>query len=458
MVPRALLWGALAPLAVFAPGATQEIARPASAYALVNARIVVSPGNVIERGTVVFRDGRIEDVGSGIEAPSDAVRLDLDGYTVYPGMVEAASSLGLPRIGRGGGRGGGRPSQEGGPPAALRPFRMAVEAFDATEETLETLREAGVTTVGLAFEGGIFPGQTGATSTGSGPRASQILRTPISIQIAFGRVPNGYPRTLMGALAYIEQSWEDTSYDMRVRAAFRTDPTSSPRPQFDPEHEALIPAVRGTIPIWFAASRQRDFTRVADLAARLGVTDYTFLGGQEGYLAIELLADLGRPVIVSLDFPNPNQVTGRAFDYHIAPVTGDDVVDEAADSATARATRGNAAALVDAGVRIALSSFGADVSEFRSLVGSAIEAGLSADEALRAVTTTPAELLGLGGAIGTIEPGKLANLLVTDGDLFDDDTHILHVFVEGQRFDYVRESDDDEDDDSGRDRPRGGGR
>jgi len=430
----------MAQLAVFASGTTQEVALPASAYALVNARILVAPGNVIERGTVVFRDGRIEDVGPGIAAPSDAVRLDLDGYTVYPGMVEAASSLGLPRIGRDG----------------LRPFQMAVEAFDEGEGRLETFRKAGVTTVGLVFEGGVFPGQTGAMSTGNGPRASQILRTPISLQIAFQRT-QGYPRTLMGALAYIEQSWEDVSYDIRVRAAFRTDPASSPRPQFDPEHEALIPAVTGTMPVWFAASRQRDFTRVADLAARLGVTDYVFLGGQEGYLATELLVDLGRPVIVSLDFPNPNQVTGRAFAYHIAPVTGDDVVDEAADSATARATRGNAAALVDAGVRIALSSFGADVSDFRSLVGSAIEAGLSADEALRAVTTTPAELLGLGGAIGTIERGKLANLLVTDGDLFDDDTHILHVFVEGQRFDYTPESDEEEDDDSGRDRPRGGG-
>ena len=455
MIPRALLWGGLVQLAVSSPGATQEVALPASAYALVNARVVIAPGNVIERGTVLFRDGRIQDVGSEVTAPSDAVVLDLDGRTVYPGMVEVASSLGLPRIG-GGGRGGGAPNREDGPSPALRPFRMAVEVFDASDENLETLRSAGVTTVGLAFAGGIFPGQTGAMSTGDGPRASQILRTPISMQVAFGRT-RGYPRTLMGALAYIEQSWEDVSYDMRVQAAFRTDPASAPRPQFDPEHEALIPAVRGTMPVWFEASRQRDFTRVSDLAERLGVTDYAFLGGQEGYLAIELLADLGRPVIVSLDFPDPNQVTGRSFEYRVAPVTGDDVADEAADSATARATRGNAAALIDAGVRITLSSFGTDVSDFRSLVADAIEAGLSADEALRAVTTTPAELLGLGRAIGTIERGKLANLLVTSGDLFDDDTHILHVFVEGQRFDYTPDSDD-EDDENGRNRSRGGGR
>jgi imidazolonepropionase-like amidohydrolase len=223
---------------------------------------------------------------------------------------------------------------------------------------------------------------------------------------------------------------------MRVQQAVERDPTSAPRPQFDPEHEALIPAVTGELPVWFVASSQRDFSRVAALASRLEVTDYVFLGGQEGYLATDLLSRLRRPVIVSLDFPDPDDVTGRAFAFHVEPVSGDDTVDEQADSAAARAARGNAATLVNAGISVTLSSYGTSVTEFRGLIGDAVTAGLSEDEALRAVTITPAALLGLGGAIGTIQRGKLANLLVTDGGLFDDDTHVLHVFVEGQRFDY----------------------
>ena len=200
MPPRAILLAGLAQLAFSPPGTTQEVALPASAYALVNARILVAPGNVIERGTVVFRDGRIEDVGPGIAAPSDAVLLDLDGYTVYPGMIEAASSLGLPRIGGGGGRGGGgrgggRPAAaDEGPSPALQPFRMAVEAFDRSEEHLETLCKAGVTTVGLAFEGGLFPGQTGSMTCrwmiaplvctkNTTPDRSEIDRTRKSIEL-----------------------------------------------------------------------------------------------------------------------------------------------------------------------------------------------------------------------------------------------------------------------------------
>ncbi len=107
MVRRTLVSACLT-LLVSAPSITsQEVAIPASAYALVNARIVVSPGNVIANGTVVIRDGRIVDVGAGIDAPADAVRLDLAGKTIYAGLVDAASNVGLPQIGGGFGRGGG---------------------------------------------------------------------------------------------------------------------------------------------------------------------------------------------------------------------------------------------------------------------------------------------------------------------------------------------------------------
>jgi len=261
----------------------------------------------------------------------------------------------------------------------------------------------------------------------------------------------------MGALAYVEQSFEDTRYDMRLRAAFERDPTSAPRPTFDPEHQALEPAANGEMPVWIAASRERDFSRVASLADRIGVRDFVFLGGQEGYRAIDFLTRAARSVIVSMNYPNPNQVTGRALENHIAPVSGDDVVAEEADSSVARILRGNAAALVGAGVSIALSSRGGDASDFRDMVRGAIEAGLDADEALRATTTTPASLLGIEGAVGTIEEGKLANLVVTDGDLFGEGTNVLQVFVEGARFVYPLDDSEEDESPSRRRGRRGGG-
>lgn len=453
----------LAPSSLFA----QEVAVPASTFALMNARIVVAPGNVIERGAVLIRDGRIEEVGSRVTAPPDAVEIDLSGMTVYPGLVEIASSVGLPALsGRGGrrrGGGGARPGprRPNAPaPPGIQPARLASDVFTPGESDMDMLRRAGITTVGLAFQGGLFPGQTSAVSTGEGAVRAQVLRTPVALQIALNGTRGGYPSTLMGALAYVEQSFEDARYDMRVRAAFERDPASAPRPTFDPEHQALEPVMNGRMPVWVTAERERDFPRVVSLLGRLGVQDFVFLGGQEGYRAIDFLARTGRPVIVSLNYPNPNQVTGRALAYHIAPISGDDVLDEEADSTVARDLRGNAAALAGAGVTIALSSHGGDVSDLREMVRGAIEAGLDPDEALEATTTTPAGLLGVDGAVGTVEKGKLANLIVTDGDLFDEDTHVLQVFVEGVRFVYPVDEDDEDDEDEkprrGRGR-RGGG-
>jgi hypothetical protein len=240
----------------------------------------------------------------------------------------------------------------------------------------------------------------------------------------------------MGALAYIEQSWEDTKYDLRVQEAFENDPSSAPRPRFDREHEALKPAVQGAQTVWFAAEAQNDFARMADLAERLGVVDYAFIGGQEGHLSVDVLSRLGKPVIVSLDYPNAGQVTGRAFANHVAPLEGPDGVGDAEDEVVERALRGNAGTLVAAGVTVALSPRGADPAEFRALVRGAIEAGLSEEGALRAVTVTPAELLGIERAVGTVEMGKLANLIVTDGGLFDAGTRVVLTFVEGQRYSY----------------------
>ena len=129
-------------------------------------------------------------------------------------------------------------------------------------------------------------------------------------------------------------------------------------------------------------------------------------------------------------------MTGRAFANHVSPLDGEDTVDEQEDEIVARALRANAATLLEAGVTIALSPRGADAADFRSLVAGVIEEGLSADDALRAVTLTPASLLGIEGAVGTIEAGKLANLIVTDGELFSSSTRVLHTFVEGARYDF----------------------
>jgi imidazolonepropionase-like amidohydrolase len=425
---------------------------PPTSYALTNVKIVTAPGRVIERGTVVIREGRIAAVGAQVAVPADVQRIDLNGHTVYPGLIDAASQLGLPRAqGQAqGGRGGppqGAPTQQAQAQLAagragipeIQPTRLAAQVIQLREAEVEALRAQGITLVGVAFEPAIISGQTAVISLSGTSVDSTVLRSPAAVQIGLQTRRGGYPTTLMGTLAYLEQAFSDAIYHQRVLEAFERDPARGPRPVRDADREALLPAAARRLPVFITASRENDLHRAIALAKRSNL-DYTLVGAQEGYRAADLLAKEARPVVLSLEFPRPDGVTGRAFELHVAPLSGRDSAKASADSAVARQVRANAAALVKAGVPIALSSFGLTrPADFRERIRNVIDAGLSADEALRALTTTPARVLGVERVAGSIEAGKLANLVVTEGDLFDRNGRIRHVFVEGRKFD-IRES------------------
>jgi imidazolonepropionase-like amidohydrolase len=415
--------------AVAAQGSAQAPPTPPDHYALTNARIVTAPGRVIERGTVVMRDGRIRAVGPQVDIPAAAIRMDLEGMTVYAGLIDAATTVGLPTVTPQGGPGQGGASA---PATEVAPSRAAADVYAPSAADLEAVRNAGFTTLGLAFDGGIFPGRTAVVQTaGDAP----VLRTPVAQQVLLGRRRGQYPGTLMASIAFVQQAFLDTRHDMRVRQAWDRQPTG-PRPEYRPDVRALEDAATGTLPVWFVAGAERDIKRIIDLAAELDIRDYVIVGAQEGWRVIDALRGAARPVIVSLDWPNVSQVSGRAFELHVAPASGPDDAGAAADSAVARQLRGNAAAIARAGVPFALSSYGMNSpAQLRSRVRAAVSAGLAPEDALRALTITPATLLGVDDVVGTIETGKLANLVVTQGDIFAPDSRVRHVFVEGVRHD-----------------------
>ena len=261
-------------------------------YALTNVRIVTAPGKVIERGTVVTRDGRIAAVGANVPVPAGVVTMDLSGHTVFPGLIDAATSIGLPSptrelpaaanaaspaAGRGG-RGGGAVPQAGRgqplgrptpppPPVVLPELEADAEAadmFSPTEDQLKAFRAGGVTTVGLVFEGGLFPGRVGAALTGTRENSRLALRTGAGQEVSFGTKRGGYPATGIGAVAFIRQAYLDAQYEARMDKAFKAG-TPGARPSNDPFRRALVPAATNTMPSWFVASTERQLTRVAEI-------------------------------------------------------------------------------------------------------------------------------------------------------------------------------------------------
>ncbi len=435
-------------------------AAPRVDYALTNVRIVTAPGKVIERGTVLTRDGRIVAVGANVTIPATAVKLDLSGHSVYAGLIDAATSIGLPSptramppsadagaAGRGGGGGReGAPPQAGrgvalgratapAPPVVLPELDADAEAADMfapTDDELKAFRAGGVTTVGLVFQGGLFPGRVGAALTGMQDGSRLSLRSGVGQDVAFGTKRGGYPGTGIGAVAFIRQAYLDAQYEARVEKAFKAG-TPGARPSNDPFRRSLMSAATNEIPSWFVASTEREITRVAEIASELALKSPVVVGSQEGWRAIAAMKRSGATALVSLRWPSPDSTSGRAF---LAVGSGKPGVAPKATAADSTEVKANASALLKAGVPVALASFGGESGvTFRDRIRASIDAGMSADEALRATTVTPAALLGISAAVGTIEVGKLANLVVVSGnDLFASGTPIKHVFVEGRLY------------------------
>jgi imidazolonepropionase-like amidohydrolase len=437
----------------------RAVAAPRVDYALTNVRIVTAPGKVIERGTVVTRDGRIAAVGANVPIPAGVVTLDLTGHSVYAGLIDAATSIGLPSPtralppatgaaggrGGGGGRGGavpqagrgvalGRPAAPA-PPVILPELDADAEAADMfapTEDQLKAFRAGGVTTVGLVFDGGLFPGRVGAALTGTRDGSRLTLRSSVGQEVAFGTKRGGYPGTGIGAVAFIRQSFLDAQYEARVDKAFKAGIPGA-RPSGDPFRRSLMSAATNGMSSWFVASTERQITRVAEISAELELKNPVVVGSQEGWRSIAALKRSGATALVSLRWPSPDSVTGREF---LAVGSGKTGVAPAATAADTAEVRANASALVKAGIPVALASFGGESGvTFRDRIRATIAAGLSADDALKAATVTPAAVLGITAAVGTIEIGKLANFVVVSGnDLFAAGTPIKHVFVDGRLY------------------------
>jgi len=418
-------------LAAPAPCGAQE-----GAWALTNARIETVTKGVIERGTIVVRDGLIQAVGADVAPPADARVLDLNGRTVYPGLIDLISNLGLaaapaPTAGRGGG--GGTPAAEGAP-TGLEADRMVADEIKAAVGDIRNLRDGGITAVLVAPARGAFRGFSALVPLRDSLTARAIIRSPVAENLGFEGVQGRYPGTLLGVIAYERQAFYDAKRQALLLDRYRANPLGMRRPAYDGALAALIPVVKGELPAFFFAKSENEIRRAVRIGREFGLK-LTIVGATEAFRATDALKAAGQPVVVSVDFPKPTEVTGWQYRWTERHAPGDSA---AADSAARPAIEGNAAALNSAGIRFALSSGGSlRPSEFLGNVRKAIAAGLPRDVALQALTIRPAEIAGVGEQLGSIEPGKIANFVVTEGDLLGDSAKVRAVFVDGERYEVV---------------------
>lgn len=387
-----------------------------SYHALTGGKIVVAPGKVIEKGTVVFRDGVITAVGPDVEPPSAAVRWDMTGKTIYAGFIDAFAEQPLTTE---------RPTDAGWN-SSVRPERRLDDSYSPAPDAIKKLRSQGVALRVVAPKEGIVKGTGLVATTAEGQVSAAIVRPQSSLHWQLTPDSNSderYPNSPMGAIALLRQTLLDAQWYARAWTAHR-DGQNVPRPETNESLAALNDLLARKLPIVVHAGDWMYFLR-ADALGREFDLPIVVLGSGDEYQRLDAVRNSGRSVVVPLNFPQPPNVANAeaALTVPLEHLMHWDIAPE------------NPGRLAAAGVRIALTTHGLkDQAGFLAAIRKAVERGLTADQALAALTTSPAAIFELAKNYGTVETGKAASLVVADGDLFTDTkAKVIDLWVEGRR-------------------------
>jgi imidazolonepropionase-like amidohydrolase len=387
----------------------------AETVAITNARIVPVSSPPIERGTIVITDGRITAVGARAAVPSGARRIDAAGLSVYPGWIDAWTSVGISEIDS---VAGSMDVRE------IGPFNPAVQAWIAVNphsEMIKTARANGVTTTLVAPAGGDISGTASAMNlSGMYPKdmvvlgdAGLMISLPSIYRVERGSGPGGRG----GGESTLEERRRRVTRDMeRLKQYLREAKAYSEmrarggqQAAVDTSLEAMLPVIRGQRPAIVNANHFRDIRAAVDLAQEFGLK-LLIAGGADAWKVTDLLKEKNVGVLYGA--------------VHSLPRSQEDPYDVSFSTPEA---------LRRAGVRFAIvtgSDF--DVRNLPYQAAMAAAYGLEREDALKAITLWPAELLGIADKVGSIETGKLANLLVSRGDPLDIRSEVRYVFIEGR--------------------------
>ena len=413
-------------------------------HALTNARIVAAPGKTIEKGTVIIRDGLIVEVGPDVKIPAEARVWDLAGKTIYPGFIDSYSRLGLPetlqpeplRIDVDPDDPNAKPKEVPNEKAKgtrswnprVTPERKASDYVNLDKKGTQKLRDLGFTSALIVPGRGIFRGSSALINLQEADMDTIVVAPLVAQHVAFDfdrEGDRGYPNSLMGAIALIRQSYLDASWYLAAQEAYRKSPSTTERPETNASLAALAEQAQRN-PAVFEAEDELDLLRALRIADEFKLKPILFGNGYE-YRVRKTLAEKKPAIILPLDFPKVPEIErpDQALEFDLDELQHWD-----------RAPS-NPARLAEAGIPFAFTTQKLEKPEkdFWTRVRLAVRRGLSKDAALAALTSAPAEMFGVADRVGSIAPGRMANLVVASGDLFADDTRVLTTWVDGRYYD-----------------------
>lgn len=381
----------------------------AGTFALTNATVETITKGTIANGTVIIANGKITAVGTSIQVPAGAEVINCNGKKIYPGMIDTGTKIGLLEIGQ---IPQATDERETGD---IIPQMKALVAINPNATAIPVTRISGVTTALVLPEGGLLPG-TAALVNLHGYTPDQmyagfegvVLNFPNTGRRGFGdrRTDDELKKAQEKALGTLNEAWEKAIQYHRLDSA-----TGGRGVGYYPEMQALVPVIRGERTLLIEVNAQKDIQAALKWVKDKKVKKVALMGVSEGWREAENIAKANIPVIAGPVIAIPT----RDYDRYDAQYT-------------------NPGLMRKAGVKVAIRSSEDGNGNYRNLpyhAGFAVAYGMSKEDALKAVTIVPAEILGVADQLGSIEVGKTANLFVCDGDIFETKTQVSHVFVGG---------------------------
>jgi Amidohydrolase family len=423
-----------------------------SAIAIKDAHVVTVSGADLPKATVLLRDGLIQDVGANLALPADAWVIDGTGLTVYPGFIDGLSTWGIPGAAATPARTAAgvaptpAPSPAPATPAPAPPnatpeetlrhgpedrpqnhsFERAADMVTPSDQRLAAARAAGFTTAATFPNQGIFEG-LGAMIDLAGERGrDMVVAQPIGQQILFrvsGFGRSGFPNSLMGNIAYVRQLFLDLDHYKEAQQIYASHAAGNRRPEYDHDLEGLAESPRLLLP----ADEEQQIDRILSFGRELK-RPFVLYGLHEAYQRVDELKQANVPALISLKWPEKP----KDADPSDIPNYRDLLTRQQAPAVPGM--------LAKAGVEFAFYSDGVDTApDLKKALKKAVDAGLPRAGAIRALTLSPAEIYGVADRLGSIDRGKIANLVVMKGEAFEDKTTVEYVFVDGVEFEPSKE-------------------
>lgn len=378
--------------------------------AIKGARLVTVTGSDIPQGTILIKGKYIVDIGPSVTIPPEAKVIEAQGLVAYPGMIDGLTYLGLQEISM------VRATVDMRETGNINPQVRADEALRPDSVHIPITRANGTTCALVAPTGGLISGMSALIKLDGWTPEELVIKVPVAMHIQFPMMRGRYrrsSRSVSGSkrIKELKKLFNEARYYEKRRLAAQKN-LLLPYPDFDEKWEALLPVVHGQLPVMISVYAEKDIKEVIKFVQEEKLKAILY-GVHDGWKVADEIARAGLPVILDSLYNQPSR--------------WEDGYD---------ALYRNPAALVKAGVKIAFSSQSASLAkDLPWHAAKAVAFGLDQKEALKAVTINPAEIFGLGAQMGSLDKGKLANIVLTDGDLLEIRRHVKHLFIEGKEID-----------------------